>query len=140
MILDFLGYDHIDCRVRSLAAVESFYDDLMPVIGLTEKRYAYIDPDGRWHREFDNYNAVEYYEPVHPTKPRRFFGVIENPLHRNNETRIAFRVLHEQLQPLFALLQRLGARTVEWSDEMDSYPAIFFEDPGGTKLEFIGRG
>ena len=51
--MEFYGYDHVDCRVRSLEAVETFYDDLMPEIGLTEKRYAFVDPDGEWHREFD---------------------------------------------------------------------------------------
>lgn len=140
MIIDFLGFDHVDCRVRSLAAVEAFYDDLLPVLGLTEKRYAYVDPDGVWHDEFESYNAVEYYEPEHPTKPRRFFGIIENPLHRNNDTRIAFRVMREQLELLYTLLERLGARSMEWSEQMDTYPAIFFEDPTGTKLELIGRG
>lgn len=139
MSVEFLGFDHVDCRVRSLAAVESFYDDLMPVLGLTEKRYAYIDGEGEWHREFDNYNAVEYYEPEHPTKPRRFFGIIENPLHRNNETRIAFRVPYQQLPVFRTLLARLEAANVEASDD-PAYPAIFFEDPSGTKLELIGRG
>jgi len=136
--VDFLGFDHIDCRVRSLPHVEAFYDDLMPVIGLTEKRYAYVDPDGEWHKEYENYNAVEYYEPEHPTKPRRFMGLIESPLHRNNETRIAFRVTREQLGLLVALVERLGAQSIEQSGDPD-YPAVFFEDPGGTKLEFIGR-
>ncbi len=138
MSVEFLGFDHVDCRVRSLAAVESFYDDLMPALGLTEKRYAYIDPEGEWHREFDSYNAVEYYEPEHPTKPRRFFGVIENPLHRTNDTRIAFRVSYHRLPALVALLARVEAQNVEPSGD-ESYPAIFFEDPSGTKLELIGR-
>lgn len=138
MSVEFLGFDHVDCRVRSLAIVESFYDDLMPVIGLTEKRYAYIDPDGKWHREFDSYNAVEYYEPEHPTKPRRFMGLIEDPLHRNNDTRIAFRVTVDQIALLTTMLIRIGAQNVEDSDDVD-YPAVFFEDPAGTKLEFIGR-
>jgi len=137
-VVDFLGFDHIDCRVRSLALVEAFYDDLMPLLGLTEKRYAYVDPTGEWHREFDNYNAVEYYEPEHPTKPRRFMGLIESPLHRNNDTRIAFRVTREQLTLLVAVIERIGARNIEESDDVD-YPAVFFEDPTGTKLEFIGR-
>ena len=136
---EFYGFDHVDCRVRSLAAVESFYDDLMPVIGLTEKRYAYVDADGNWHREFENYNAIEYYEAEHPTKPRRFFGLIENPLHRNNDTRIAFRVEYERMNELIALLGKIGATTVELSDEMETYPAVFFEDPAGTKLELVGR-
>ncbi len=137
---EFYGYDHVDCRVRSLEAVEAFYDDLMPEIGLTEKRYAYVDADGEWHTEFDDaYNAIEYFEPQHPTKPRRFFGLIENPLHRNNDTRIAFRVEYKRMNELIALLGKIGASSVEPSDEMETYPAVFFEDPAGTKLELIGR-
>jgi hypothetical protein len=111
----------------------------MPAIGLSEKRYAYVDPEGEWHTEFDAYNAVEYFEAVHPTKPRRFFGLIENPLHRNNETRIAFRVEHTRLKELIALLGRIGATSIELSEEMETYPAVFFEDPMGAKLELIGR-
>jgi catechol 2,3-dioxygenase-like lactoylglutathione lyase family enzyme len=138
MSVEFLGFDHCDCRVRSLETVESFYDDLMPVIGLTEKRCAYIDPEGEWHQDFDTYNVVEYYESEHPTKPRRFFGLIESPLHRNNDTRIAFRVTDDQLALLYTVLERLGAQNIEESDD-PAYRAIFFEDPAGTKLEFIGR-
>lgn len=138
MSVEFLGFDHIDCRVRSLPAVEAFYDDLMPAIGLTEKRYAYVDPNGEWHNEFENYNAVEYYEREHPTKPRRFFGIIENPLHRLNDTRIAFRVRVDDLPSLQSLLRRLGAQNIEVSED-PNYRAAFFEDPLGTKLEFIGR-
>jgi catechol 2,3-dioxygenase-like lactoylglutathione lyase family enzyme len=138
-VAEFYGFDHVDCRVRSLAAVESFYDELMPEIGLTEKRYAYVDPDGEWHKEFDAYNAVEYFEAVHPTKPRRFFGLIENPLHRNNDTRIAFRVEYKRMNEFIALLPKIGATSIELSEEMETYPAVFFEDPAGTKLELIGR-
>jgi catechol 2,3-dioxygenase-like lactoylglutathione lyase family enzyme len=138
-LTEFYGFDHIDCRVRSLAAVEAFYDDLMPAIGLTEKRYAYVDGDGNWHTQYDTYNAIEYYEPVHPTKPRRFFGVIENPLHRTNDTRIAFRVAYQRLDELVALLRKIGAPALELADDMKSSPGVFFEDPAGTKLEFTGR-
>jgi catechol 2,3-dioxygenase-like lactoylglutathione lyase family enzyme len=136
----FQGFDHIDCRVRSLASVESFYDELMPQIGLGEKRYAYVDPSGGWHREFDAYNAIEYYEAAHAPKPRRFFGLIENPLHRASETRIAFRVAHGRLEDFIAFLRTIGAVNLETSDDMETYPAVFFEDPAGTKLELIGRG
>ncbi|MGD0969621.1 MAG: hypothetical protein ABR949_15215 [Candidatus Aquilonibacter sp.] len=136
---EFYGFDHVDCRVRSLAAVESFYDELMPEIGLTEKRYAYVDPDGEWHTEYDAYNAIEHFEAQHPTKPRRFFGLIENPLHRNNDTRIAFRVEYKRMNELIALLTKIGATNIEQSDNMETYPAVFFEDPAGTKLELIGR-
>ena len=136
---EFYGFDHVDCRVRSLAAVESFYDELMPEIGLTEKRYPYVDADGEWHTEFDAYNAIEYFEAQHPTKPRRFFGLIENPLHRNNDTRIAFRVEYKRMNELIALLTKIGAINLEPSDAMETYPAAFFEDPAGTKLELVGR-
>jgi catechol 2,3-dioxygenase-like lactoylglutathione lyase family enzyme len=138
-VAEFYGFDHADCRVRSLAAVESFYDDLMPEIGLSEKRYAYVDADGEWHTEFDAHNAIEYFEAQHPTKPRRFFGLIENPLHRNNDTRIAFRVEYKRMNELIALLTRIGATNIEPSDAMETYPAVFFEDPAGTKLELVGR-
>jgi catechol 2,3-dioxygenase-like lactoylglutathione lyase family enzyme len=138
-LIEFYGFDHVDCRVRSLEAVESFYDDILPAIGLTEKRYAYVDPDGKWHTEFDTYNAIEYYEPQHPTKPRRFFGVIENPLHRANDTRIAFRVAYQRLDALINLLRKLDAPALELSEDMQSYPGVFFEDPAGTRLELIGR-
>jgi catechol 2,3-dioxygenase-like lactoylglutathione lyase family enzyme len=138
-VAEFYGFDHVDCRVRSLSAVESFYDELMPEIGLTEKRYAYVDPDGEWHTEFDAYNAVEYFEAAHPTKPRRFFGIIENPLHRNNDTRIAFRVEYKRLNEFIALLGKIGAANIELSEEMETYPAVFFEDPAGARLELIGR-
>lgn len=111
----------------------------MPAIGLTEKRYAYVDPDGNWHREFDTYNTIEYYEPEHPTKPRRFFGIIENPLHRSNDTRIAFRVAYEGMNELIALLRKIDAPALELSDDMQAYPGVFFEDPMGTRLELTGR-
>ncbi len=136
---EFFGFDHIDCRVRSLAAVESFYDELLPRLGLTEKRYAYIDSNGGWHREFDTYNVIEYYEPEHPTKPRRFIGFIEDPLHRKNDTRIAFRVPLASLSALAEVAMQLGAEQLAWSDAMESHPAFFFEDPAGTRLEIIGR-
>lgn len=135
----FLGFDHVDCRVRSLAAVESFYDGLMPRLGLAEKRYASVDGSGEWHDAAGAYNAVEYYEPAEPGRPRRFIGFIESPLHRSNDTRIAFRVRRADLEELAAVAIELGAQNVEWNDDMAAYPAFFFEDPAGTKLEFIGR-
>jgi len=93
----------------------------------------------RQSNRFTTYNAIEYFEPQHPTKPRRFFGLIENPLHRNNDTRIAFRVEYKRMNELIALLGKIGAINLEPSDEMETYPAVFFEDPAGTKLELIGR-
>jgi catechol 2,3-dioxygenase-like lactoylglutathione lyase family enzyme len=136
----FFGFDHIDCRVRSLAAVEAFYDELMPEIGLPDKQYLYVDPAGEWHEDADTNNAIGYYEEPYSGKRARFFNIVESPLHRNNETRIAFRVEHSRLQELVVLLQRIGAENVDTSDMDSGYPAVYFEDPAGTKLELLGRG
>ena len=43
------------------------------------------------------------------------------------------------MNELIALLGKIGATNIEPSDTMETYPAVFFEDPGGTKLELIGR-
>ncbi len=134
----FLGFDHIDCRVRSLAAVESFYDQILPAIGLTDKRHAFVDAHGEWHTPAKTYNVAEYYEAKTAPKPRHFFGVIEDPAHGRTQTRIAFRVPRAQLDFLQALLEAVGAKNIEVSRD-EKYHAIFFEDPLGTRLEFIGR-
>lgn len=69
----FLGFDHIDCRVTSLAAIEPFYDAVMPQLGLPRKRYCYVDDAGEWHEPSVRhaYNAVEYYEES-KARQRRF--------------------------------------------------------------------
>ena len=137
----FEGFDHIDCRVQSLATVESFYDALMPELGLPRKRYAYVDSDGDWHEVSSNrrYNAVEYYEQPAAGRTLSFIGFIERSDHQPTFTRIAFRVERERLPELEQLLTRIGARNVERSEDPEAYPAIFFEDPGGTKLEVVSR-
>ena len=137
--MPFLGFDHIDCRVRSLAAVESFYDEFMPRIGLPEKRYAFVDPHGEWHNDADTYNVIEYYETAREGHTAHFMGLIEDPMHRHNDTRLAFRVARSELDDLAAFLARIGAQQIEWSEDLDAYPALFFEDPSGTKLELLGR-
>jgi hypothetical protein len=92
----------------------------MPELGLPQKRFAYVE------------------EPA-PGRPPRFIGFIERGDHRPTDTRLAFRVRRERLEELRSLLERIGARQIEASDDMQAYPAIFFEDPAGTKLEFLGR-
>ena len=125
--------------MRSLAAVEPFYDELMPQLGLTEKRFAFVDQHGEWHETSDSYNVIEYYETQTEGRTPLFMGLIEDPLHRHNDTRIAFRIHRADLDTLATFLARIGAQQMEWSDDLESYPALYFEDPGGTKLELIGR-
>ena len=137
----FLGIDHIDTRVKSVAAVESFYDRLMPELGLTVKRKAYVDAAGEWlDADSQRYNAIEYHEPEKPGEVSRFIGFIEDPLMQPALTRIAFRLeTREELPRWVDLLKAAGAMKIEWSADMDSYPAIFFEDPAGTKLELLAK-
>jgi catechol 2,3-dioxygenase-like lactoylglutathione lyase family enzyme len=139
--VDFLGFDHVDCRVRSLAAVEAFYDRLMPELGLTSRREMHVDDDGEWFPASPEHpcNAVEYYEPPRQDRARFFIGIIERPDHTPTLSRIAFRVTHERMLALETALKRMGAVNVERSEDMDQYPAVFFEDPGGTKLEIVAR-
>ncbi|HTU83411.1 MAG TPA: hypothetical protein VMF61_14855 [Candidatus Acidoferrales bacterium] len=137
----WLGFDHVDCRVISLAAVEPFYDALMPELGLAEKRLSQVDDAGEWHEASDGrpYNTVEYFEPARDGAVPFFIGFIERRDHVPALTRIAFRVERERFDELESLLGRIGAVAIERSEDMSAYPAIFFEDPAGTKLELVAR-
>lgn len=137
----FLGFDHLDVRVKSLASVEKFYDLLMPALGLPRKRVIFIDGDD-WNEvtSSDIYNAVEYLEAKMPGKIPAFMGVIEDLQMQPTMTRIAFHVPDAKLlEEWHRFLREIGARNVELSEEMQKYPAIFFEDPAGTKLEVCAR-
>ena len=137
----FEGFDHIDTRVRSLSSVEAFYDTLMPQLGLSEKRFAHVDAHGDWDEPSAGkaYNAVEYYEPSVVGHIPRFIGLIEDRAMTPTLTRIAFRVATPQDLPRWdQILRAAGAANIQWSAS-DLYPAIFFEDPAGTKLELVSR-
>lgn len=134
----FIGFDHIDMRVPSLAAVETFYDALLPALGLSRTKYSHVDARGDWHDPDDDHptNAKEYYEPKVAGRPSSFIGIIEDGSMRPTLTRIAFRVASRAaLNDWEERIVAIGARCVERSAEMDAYPALFFEDPAGTKLE-----
>src|SRR5437879_12934643 len=67
----FLGFDHVDTRVRSLTAVEAFYDRLMPEVGLPEKDCHIVDAAGNWRRAKpgEHYNKIEYHEKPTDGRP-----------------------------------------------------------------------
>ena len=52
--------------------------------------------------------------------------------------RIAFAVTKDSLDEWARVLPELGAREIERSDD-ESYPAVFFTDPLGTRLEVVAR-
>lgn len=137
--MTFEGFDHIDVRVRSLASVESFYDALMPALGLTEKRYANVDARGEWGEGTEaRHNVVEHYEAPTPGRARFFIGIIQDR-RAPSATRIAFRVARRRFDALERLIRTNGAIDVERSADMRAYPAVFFSDPAGTRLELVAR-
>lgn len=141
MATDFLGFDHIDARVISLHDAEPFYDRLLPELGLTRKNYGYIDARGEWGDIPDGvaHNVVEYCEPKKAGAAARFIGIIEDRHMTPVLTRIAFRIASEgELGAWHERLVAIGAVNVEPSASPD-YPALFFEDPCGTRLELCAR-
>ena len=139
--VEFAGIDHVDCRVRSLPAVEAFYDKLMAELGLVRKRRMHVAGGDEWRKADDAhpYNAVEYYEADRTDRATFFVGFIEDGDHQPTRTRLAFRVTRERMFELEDVLASWGACGVVRSEEMDTYPAIFFDDPAGTKLELVAR-
>lgn len=138
----FQGFDHIDTRVRSLAAVEPFYDRLMAELGMPRKKLSFVDDAGDWHelKPGQAHNVAEYFEESAPDQPSYFIGFIEDPRMTPTRTRIAFRVSSRaEVERWNARLPELGAVNVELSADMDEYPAVFFEDPAGTLLEIVAR-
>ena len=71
-------------------------------------------------------------------RPARFFGIIEEIGAQPARGRVAFTVAEEALEEWERTLRDLGAREIERNDEA-SYPAIFFTDPIGTRLELCAR-
>ena len=127
--------DHIDLRVPDLAAAAPFYEALLPALGFTLR----VAIEGWLQFEVppDPASPASTAEPV----ATDFFGVTEDPAHRPNATRIAFRAeSREKLDALAALLPHIGARNIEGPDfEAADYYAVYFEDPFGNRLEICHR-
>ena len=138
----FLGFDHVDVRVRSLPLVEAFYDALMPRLGLPVKTLSHVDDAGEWMEPDEGrpYNTVEYGEEPEPGTAPRFIGFIEARDMTPVASRIAFAVsAPEAVAAWEPELEMLGARNIERAPDFDHYPAVFFEDPAGTRLELCAR-
>ena len=136
----FGGFDHIDLRVPVLGVVEAFYDAFLTRLGLTRKKYSVVTFGGEsWNdASAENYNAVEWYEEHVHGRRVAFFGVIEEAGAAPARGRIAFAVEKDSLDEWARVLPEMGARELERSDD-ESYPAVFFTDPLGTRLEVCAR-
>lgn len=127
--MPFEGFDHIDLRVRDLAAERSLYDALLPALGLTDV----VEMPG----------AREYYEPAQPGESRRFFGLNADPAHHVNDTRICFAAASpSDVDRLASIARAAGAQAMEGPEipySSEKYYAVFFEDGSGNKLEIAYR-
>ncbi|MEO7167813.1 MAG: VOC family protein [Spartobacteria bacterium] len=121
-------FDHIDLRVKEMAAARRFYAQVLPAIGFT------IDSgDDNWCI----YQAAG-------EGPVEFFGFTEDAGHQPNETRIAFwAASRAEVDRLVEVVREAGGLNLEgpalWREYSPGYYAVFFEDPSGNKLEICCR-
>jgi len=118
-------FDHVDLRVKSLAAAAPFYHALLPALGFNVR----VEIAGWLQFERSDAQASE------------FFGVTEDSMHSPNASRIAFWAESTaRVDEIHALLAKIGAQNVEgpgW--ESKTYYAVYFEDPSGNRLEICHR-
>jgi catechol 2,3-dioxygenase-like lactoylglutathione lyase family enzyme len=126
----FSGFDHVDLRVRHLAAARVLYDALMPALGLID----IVTGDGE----------VEYYHPpLGVNGPRPFFGLHEDPNHVPNQTCLAFTAATPgDVDRLAQIALAAGAVDMEGPEipySSERYYAVFFRDPSGNRIEICYR-
>lgn len=122
-------FDHIDLRVRSLAEVERFYSQLLPALGFPE---------------FCRTSIGIAYDAVRDHPKPEFIGLIEDPEHRPNATRIAFWAeTKEDVERIAQVVEQAGGRNIEGPmfcpEYSSTYYGLFFEDPSGNRLEVCCR-
>jgi len=118
-------YDHVDLRVRNLAAVRPFYLALLPALGFTRD-----DSNERWLEfEGDGDDVTDY------------FAVTESLSHVPGESRIAFWAASPaEVDRLGEVVIKSGGRNIEGPGyEAPHYYAVFFEDPDGNRFEICHR-
>jgi catechol 2,3-dioxygenase-like lactoylglutathione lyase family enzyme len=120
-------FDHVDLRVSDLDAVRQLYDALLPAMG-----FSLLEEDGR----NVNYRADEGGKAP-------FFGLMTDPKHRSNGTRIALRARSRaDVDRLAQIARSAGATAFESPENYGGSPryyAAFFEDAEGNKLEICFR-
>lgn len=139
--MKILGFDHADIRVSSVVAVEAFYDALLPQLGLSRKADLHVSADGEWGDADDEHprNAIEYGTPAEAGSAGWFVGFVEVPTMVPTQSRLAFALDDEaNLPDIEALVRSAGGCVIERSSD-ENYPALFFEDPAGTRLEICAR-
>jgi catechol 2,3-dioxygenase-like lactoylglutathione lyase family enzyme len=121
--------DHIDLRVKDMAAAQKFYGKLLPELGFTHDR-----SDAEWGTFY----------AVGRDKPSEFFGFTKDRQHQPNGTRIAFWAENrEEVDRIAKLVREIGGKNLEGpevcAEYSPGYYGFFFEDPDGNKLEICCR-
>ena len=122
-------YDHVDLRVSNLGEIRLLYDALLPAMGFSD---IVADQD-----------SVCYYRPG-GDRSNPFLGLMLDPLHRSNRTRLALRAPDRlEVDRLAEIARSAGATAFEPPHVCDEYTpfyyATFFEDSDGNKLEICYR-
>jgi len=122
-------FDHVDLRVSDLAKARCLYDALLPAMGFT--------------RLAEDADSICYYRPGEErTAP--FWGLVADPDHRPNVTRIALRAADRaEVDRLAEVARAAGATAFDPPQVCEEYTpfyyAAFFEDADGNKLEICFR-
>jgi catechol 2,3-dioxygenase-like lactoylglutathione lyase family enzyme len=121
--------DHVDLRVKDLAAARKFYGQLLPALGFTCDR-----SDETWGTFYS----------AGGDKLSEFFGFTEDRQHQPNGTRIAFWAdTRAEVDRLVKIVRDAGGKNLEGPEVCEEYSpgyyALFFEDPDGNKLEICCR-
>lgn len=121
-------FGHIDLRVSDITGALSFYDQLLPALGFTE----------RYHGE--DWNVWATTEPLPATA---HFAITEERDHVPNSNRIAFWVSTDaDVDRITKVARAAGAADVSGPKPMPysaGYYASFFADPSGNLLEVYVR-
>ncbi|HEY2475583.1 MAG TPA: VOC family protein [Candidatus Cybelea sp.] len=122
-------YDHVDLRVSNLAKARVLYDALLPAMGFTHLS--------------EDHESICYYRRGQE-RSSAFFGIVADPSHHPDGSRIALRgASREEVDRLATIAETAGAKAFEpptvCEDYSPFYYATFFEDEDGNKLEICFR-
>lgn len=132
--------DHIQITVKDLKAAETFYDQVLPLLGFDiSKKSSGRVPE----HEFDVIEYVHKDLVIGINSPRSVFK--DEEVHRRKPGslhHLAFKAdSREQVDEFHEKLKTTNADIMEpprlYPQHGESYYAVFFKDPGGIKFEVV---